>query len=79
LHLKTPSPHHKKLGQTFLISAMSIHGDGMIEGQLEILKFLNITEETIGASIISFMEVIKIGMPSFRFSILLNTFTNRRN
>jgi hypothetical protein len=57
------------LGKPFLIPAMGSHGGGTAEGQLEILKSLNITEESIGAPIISSMEVVEIGKSSYGFPI----------
>ncbi len=56
----------------FLIPAMGSHGGGTAEGQLEILKSLNITEESIGAPIISSMEVVEIGKSSFGFPVLVD-------
>ncbi|MEM2094657.1 MAG: lactate racemase domain-containing protein [Candidatus Bathyarchaeia archaeon] len=52
----------KKLGgRPFLICAMGSHGGGIPEGQIEILKSLGITEETVGAPIFSCLEVDEIG------------------
>jgi hypothetical protein len=56
----------------FLFPAMGSHGGGTAEGQLEILKSLNITEESIGAPILSSMEVVEIGRSSFGFPILVD-------
>ena len=62
----------KNLGKPFLFPAMGSHGGGTAEGQLEILKSLNITEESIGAPIISSMEVVEIGRSSFGFPVLVD-------
>lgn len=56
----------------FLIPAMGSHGGGTVEGQLEILKSLNITEESVGASILSSMEVVEIGRSCFDFPVLVD-------
>jgi hypothetical protein len=56
----------------FLIPAMGSHGSGTAEGQLEILETLNITEETVGAPIISSMEVIEIARSSYGFPVLVD-------
>jgi hypothetical protein len=56
----------------FLIPAMGSHGGGTAEGQLEILKTLNITESSIGAPIVSSMEVVEIGRSSFGFPVLVD-------
>ncbi|MCD8037168.1 MAG: DUF362 domain-containing protein [Clostridiales bacterium] len=46
--------------EPFLIPAMGSHGGATAEGQLEILKSLGITEESMGCPILSSMEVVKI-------------------
>lgn len=52
----------KKLGAyPFIIPAMGSHGGATAEGQLEVLKSLHITEESVGAPIISSMDVVEIG------------------
>lgn len=52
----------KELGYSpFLIPAMGSHGGATAEGQIEVLKHLGITEETVGAEIRSSMEVELIG------------------
>lgn len=56
----------------FLIPAMGSHGGGTAEGQLKILETLNITEQTVGAPIISSMEVIEIARSSYNFPVLVD-------
>lgn len=52
----------KDLGfSPFLIPAMGSHGRATAEGQVEVLKHLGITEESVGAEIRSSMEVELIG------------------
>jgi len=48
-------------GKPFLVPAMGSHGGATPEGQLEVLKSLGITPETVGAPIYSSMEVDEIG------------------
>jgi hypothetical protein len=48
-------------GKPFLVPAMGSHGGATPEGQIQVLKSLGITSETIGASIHSSMEVDEIG------------------
>ena len=62
----------KNSGKPFLIPAMGSHGGWTAEGQLEILKSLNITEESIGAPIVSSMDVVEIGRSSFGFPVLVD-------
>jgi hypothetical protein len=45
----------------FLIPAMGSHGGATAEGQVEILRSLGVTEESVGAEIRSSMEVVEIG------------------
>jgi hypothetical protein len=59
-------------GKPFLFPAMGSHGGGTAEGQLEILESLNITEESMGAPIVSSMEVTEIGKSSFGFPVLVD-------
>ncbi len=58
--------------QPFLFPAMGSHGGGTAEGQLEILKSLNIAEESTGAPILSSLEVVEIGRSSFGFPVLVD-------
>ncbi|MRG84900.1 nickel pincer cofactor-dependent isomerase, group 22 [Salinibacillus xinjiangensis] len=52
----------KDLGYSpFLIPAMGSHGGATAEGQMEVLKHLDITEDTVGAEIRSSMEVELVG------------------
>ena len=56
----------------FLIPAMGSHGGGTPEGQLEILESLKVTEESIGAPVLSSMEVVEIGKSRFGFPVLVD-------
>lgn len=47
--------------QPFLVPAMGSHGGATAEGQLEVLESLGITKGSIGAPIMSSMEVIQVG------------------
>lgn len=51
----------KKGANPFIVPAMGSHGGATAEGQIDILKTLGITEETMGVPIKSTMEVVKIG------------------
>ena len=60
--LKTIVDELKKIGaEPFIITAMGSHGGATPEGQLEVLKSLGITEESIGAPLKSSMEVEVVG------------------
>lgn len=58
--------------EPFLFPAMGSHGGGTAEGQVEVLQSLGITEESIGAPIISSMEVVQIGVSSFGFPVYVD-------
>jgi hypothetical protein len=45
----------------FIIPAMGSHGGATAEGQVEILRSLGVTEESVGAEIRSSMEVVELG------------------
>ena len=63
----------KKAGaEPFLVPTMGSHGGGTAEGQVEVLKSLNITEESVGAPIVSSMEVVEIGRSCFGFPVLVD-------
>lgn len=56
----------KKLGaDPFIVPAMGSHGGATAEGQIEVLASLGITEASVGAPIVSSMEVVEIGRTSF--------------
>lgn len=48
-------------GQPFIIPAMGSHGGATAEGQRAVLKGYNITEESVGAPILSSMETVVAG------------------
>jgi hypothetical protein len=48
-------------GEPFVIPAMGSHGGATSQGQVKILKELGITQESVGAPVLSSMEVVKIG------------------
>jgi len=63
LVLRTLVEELKKRGaKPFLVPAMGSHGGASAEGQIEVLRTLGITPETIGAPIESSMEVEQIGI-----------------
>ncbi|NLM20411.1 MAG: DUF2088 domain-containing protein [Peptococcaceae bacterium] len=49
-------------GIPFIVPAMGSHGGATAEGQLEMLKALGITEQSVGAPIKSSMEVVQVGV-----------------
>lgn len=63
----------KELGaQPFLFPAMGSHGGGTADGQREVLQSLQITEETMGAPLLSSMDVVEIGTSRFGFPVLVD-------
>jgi uncharacterized protein (DUF362 family) len=48
-------------GEPFLVPAMGSHGGATAEGQEEVLRRYGISEETVGAPVVSSMEVTQIG------------------
>ena len=51
----------KQGGQPFIVPSMGSHGGATAAGQIDVLRQLGITEDTVGAQIRSSMEVNKIG------------------
>ena len=56
----------------FLFPAMGSHGGGTAEGQLKVLESLGITEASMGAPILSSMEVVCIGTSRFGFPVYVD-------
>jgi hypothetical protein len=56
----------------FLVPCMGSHGGGTAEGQVDVLRSLLITEESVGAPILSSMEVVEIGRSRFGFPVLVD-------
>ncbi len=56
----------KDLGaEPFIVPCMGSHGGGTAEGQVHMLRHLGITEEFVGAPIVSSMEVKEVGRTHF--------------
>ena len=64
--LKVIATRLKALGATpFLVPCMGSHGGATAEGQVKMLHHLGITEEYVGAPIVSSMEVTEVGRTKF--------------
>lgn len=64
--LKVIATRLKALGaKPFLVPCMGSHGGATAEGQVKMLHHLGITEEYVGAPIVSSMDVKEIGRTSF--------------
>ncbi len=51
----------RRLGaEPFIVPAMGSHGGATAEGQVEVLRHLGIEEKTVGAPIVSSMEVVEV-------------------
>jgi len=50
--------------EPFIVPAMGSHGGATAEGQIEVLQSLGITEEQVGAPIISSMDTVELGRAS---------------
>ena len=62
LILRTVVEELKAVGvKPFIVPAMGSHGGSTPEGQVELLNAMGITEESVGAPIVSSMEVRKVG------------------
>ncbi len=48
-------------GEPIILPAMGSHGGGTPEGQVEVLRSLGVTEESVGAPIISSLDTIQLG------------------
>ena len=71
--LKAIAGRLKALGaKPFLVPCMGSHGGATAEGQVKMLHHLGITEEYVGAPIVSSMEVKEIGRTSFGTPVLVD-------
>jgi hypothetical protein len=52
-------------GEPFLVPCMGSHGGATAEGQAEVLASLEVTEETVGAPVVSSMDVLTAGESRF--------------
>ena len=59
--LKATVDHLKQFGAVpFIVPAMGSHGGGTVEGQLDVLRGLGVTEESVGAEIRATMETVVV-------------------
>lgn len=56
----------------FIVPAMGSHGGATAEGQVEVLRNLGITEDSVGAPIISSMEVVEIARTELDLPVYLD-------
>ncbi|MDD5168590.1 MAG: lactate racemase domain-containing protein [Syntrophales bacterium] len=60
--------------EPFLVTAMGSHGGGKVPGQLQVLKSLKITEETMGVPILATMDSIEIGRSANGHPVLVDRY-----
>jgi hypothetical protein len=71
--LKVIATRLKALGaKPFIVPCMGSHGGATAEGQVKMLHHLGITEEFVGAPIVSSMEVKEIGRTGFGTPVLID-------
>lgn len=71
--IRSISEYIKKQGATvYLIPAMGSHGSGDLEGQLDILNGLGITEESIGSGIIKNIDSSLMGNSDLGIPVFIN-------
>lgn len=71
--LKTIISRLKDLGAfPFVVPCMGSHGGATAEGQVEVLESLGITEKSVGAPILSSMDVEEIGQTKFGTPVLIS-------
>ncbi|MBM4339237.1 MAG: DUF362 domain-containing protein [Deltaproteobacteria bacterium] len=70
--LKTIIDRLKELGTSPVVfPCMGSHGGATAQGQIEVLESLGITEKSVGAPIISSMDVVEIGRTKFGTPVLI--------
>lgn len=64
--IKTVADEVKRVGgKPFIVPAMGSHGGATADGQLEVLKSLGITGETMGCPVHSSMETVQVGVSEY--------------
>lgn len=56
----------------FIVPAMGSHGGATAEGQVEVLRNLGITEESVGAPIISSMDVVEVARTELNLPVYID-------
>lgn len=56
----------------FIVPAMGSHGGATAEGQVEVLRNLGITEENVGAPIISSMDVVEVARTELNLPVYID-------
>jgi hypothetical protein len=59
-------------GIPFIVPAMGSHGGATAEGQLQILAEFGITEKSVGAPIVSSMDIVNVGQTKSGIPVLLD-------
>ncbi len=61
-------------GKPFIVPAMGSHGGATAEGQREVLKSYNVTEETMGCPVLATMETKQIGLTGEGHPVFIDKF-----
>ncbi|MBO4394219.1 MAG: DUF362 domain-containing protein, partial [Spirochaetales bacterium] len=56
----------------FIVAAMGSHGNGTVEGQLEVLEAYGITEKTMGYPVVAADETVELPAKRFEFPLHIN-------
>jgi hypothetical protein len=73
--LKTIVDYLKELGAApFIVPAMGSHGGGTVEGQLEVLKGVGVTEQSIGVPFKATMETVIVAETPFGIPVHFDRF-----
>lgn len=64
-------------GRPFVVPAMGSHGGATAAGQWELLRELNITAESVGAPIVSSLEVVQIGSTGCGVPVYIDRYAAR--
>lgn len=62
----------EKKGIPFIVPAMGSHGGATAAGQIEVLKNLGITEASVGAPIVSSMDVVEVARTSLNLPVYID-------
>jgi len=64
-------------GRPFIVPAMGSHGGATAVGQVELLRELNVTAESVGAPVVSSLEVVQIGVTDCGLPVYIDSYAAR--
>jgi hypothetical protein len=75
--IKAAADYLRTIGaKPFVIPAMGSHGGGTVDGQLDVLRYYGITEDSMGVPLRATMEVVQVGETSDGIPVWLDKYAS---